>query len=195
MSREEWNARQRVGQITDARGRSVSQVDPVMMHLLRQPGGIPPEVLRDMAQQIGIGMTRANRLAFWGSVASIVCCGIALAIGLTRLSAGSITFRRFLTTMVPFTSIWIAPFGFWIGTRNARSERTTRTMLEHLRCPHCGYDIRGLPTAPEDGATICPECGCAWRLDDSQADESHRSADSDRSRTAGSHKGKDNGSG
>ena len=34
-----------------------------------------------------------------------------------------------------------------------------------LRCPHCGYDIRGLPTDPEDGATICPECGCAWQLD------------------------------
>jgi hypothetical protein len=141
-----------------------------MMHLLRQPGGIPPEVLRDMAQQIGIGMTKANRLAFWAGIVSIVCCGIALAIGLTRLSAGTITVRRFLTTMVPFTSIWVAPFGFWIGTRNARSARTTRTMLEHLYCPHCGYNIRGLPTAPEDGATICPECGCAWRLDDPQAD-------------------------
>ena len=39
-------------------------------------------------------------------------------------------------------------------------------MLKHLRCPHCGYDIRGLPTAPEDVATECPECGCAWRLED-----------------------------
>jgi transcription initiation factor TFIIIB Brf1 subunit/transcription initiation factor TFIIB len=37
-------------------------------------------------------------------------------------------------------------------------------MLKHLRCPHCGYDLRGLAADPEDGATVCPECGCAWRL-------------------------------
>jgi transcription initiation factor TFIIIB Brf1 subunit/transcription initiation factor TFIIB len=37
-------------------------------------------------------------------------------------------------------------------------------MLKHRRCPHCGYDIRGLPVDPQDGATVCPECGCAWEL-------------------------------
>ena len=38
-------------------------------------------------------------------------------------------------------------------------------MLQHLRCPHCGYDLRLLPTDPKDGASVCPECGCAWRLE------------------------------
>ena len=38
------------------------------------------------------------------------------------------------------------------------------TWIEHLRCPYCGYDIRGLPVDPSDGATVCPECGCAWRV-------------------------------
>ena len=42
-------------------------------------------------------------------------------------------------------------------------------MLKHLRCPHCGYDIRELPVDPKDGATVCPECGCAWKLADSGA--------------------------
>jgi hypothetical protein len=50
------------------------------------------------------------------------------------------------------------------GARRARHKRIRNIMLQHLRCPHCGYDLRLLPTAPGDGATVCPECGCAWRL-------------------------------
>ena len=53
------------------------------------------------------------------------------------------------------------------GVREAQSiepKKIRRAMLNHLRCPHCGYDIRGLPTDPEDGVTVCPECGCAWQL-------------------------------
>jgi transcription initiation factor TFIIIB Brf1 subunit/transcription initiation factor TFIIB len=42
-------------------------------------------------------------------------------------------------------------------------------MLEHRRCPHCGYDLRMLPTDPDDGSTVCPECGCAWGLDEPTA--------------------------
>jgi hypothetical protein len=39
-------------------------------------------------------------------------------------------------------------------------------MLKHRRCPHCGYDLSNLPTDPEDGVTGCPECGCAWMLEE-----------------------------
>jgi hypothetical protein len=53
---------------------------------------------------------------------------------------------------------------FWRSGRRARAKRIHEIMLRHFRCPHCGYDIRGLPVAPEDGATVCPECGCAWQL-------------------------------
>jgi len=31
------------------------------------------------------------------------------------------------------------------------------------RCPSCGYELRALPPA-DDGCTVCPECGAAWRL-------------------------------
>jgi hypothetical protein len=62
---------------------------------------------------------------------------------------------------VNLTVFAIGAVQFWRSGRRARAERVCATMLRHLRCPHCGYDIRGLPTAPEDGATVCPECGCA----------------------------------
>jgi hypothetical protein len=39
-------------------------------------------------------------------------------------------------------------------------------MLKFRRCPHCGYDLRLLPADPADSATVCPECGCAWLIDD-----------------------------
>jgi hypothetical protein len=59
----------------------------------------------------------------------------------------------------------LSAFKFWQSGRRARAKHVCEIMLRHLRCPHCGYDIRGLLTDPNDGATICPECGCAWKLE------------------------------
>lgn len=167
MAKKGTSQTRQAGRVTDARGRSVTQLDPVMMHLLHQPGVIPPDVLRQMSRRIGIGMTRANRLAIGGSVVCLLCFAIALAISITRLADGSIGMGKAVRNLVPYLGIWVAPMSLWIGTRNVRHQRIAKVMLEHLRCPHCGYDIRGLPRVPEDGATVCPECGCAWRLGDS----------------------------
>jgi hypothetical protein len=57
------------------------------------------------------------------------------------------------------------------GPRQRRLKGVRDIMLQHLRCLHSGYDIRDLPTDPTDGATVCPECGCAWKLDGTQAVE------------------------
>ena len=46
----------KVGRIKDARGRKVTQLDPVAMFLLhRYHEGIPQEVLRKLTREIGIG--------------------------------------------------------------------------------------------------------------------------------------------
>jgi hypothetical protein len=161
---------QQAGRIKDARGRTVSQLEPVTMHLLRRPGIIPPEVLKDIAQEVGIGMTRATKAAFWSSLLGLACLIIALAILITRLHSGTIGTRRFVMSILPYCGIWVAPFSLWMGARNARHPRITGVMLAHRRCPHCGYDLRLLPTDPADGATVCPECGCAWKLDESSTD-------------------------
>lgn len=39
------------------------------------------------------------------------------------------------------------------------------TLREHARCPACVYNLAGCPVAADDGCTVCPECGAAWRLD------------------------------
>jgi hypothetical protein len=44
-------------------------------------------------------------------------------------------------------------------------------------CPACGYGIRGVRQA-DDGCTVCPECGAAWRvpLTAKQFDQSSKSS-------------------
>jgi hypothetical protein len=41
--------------------------------------------------------------------------------------------------------------------------RVLRRIAALRVCASCGYDLRGLPAAP-DGCTVCPECAGAWRL-------------------------------
>lgn len=61
----------------------------------------------------------------------------------------------------------------WLVSARVRFKRIRNIILKHSRYPHCGHDLRLLPTDPEDGATVCPECGCAWRLSNVQAIGEH----------------------
>ncbi len=54
-----------------------------------------------------------------------------------------------------------------LAFRMARAKyisRVASVMLKYRHCPHCGYNIKGLPIGLKDGATVCPECGCAWNV-------------------------------
>ncbi len=156
---------QQAGWINDARGRRVSQLDPVMMHLLRRPGILPPEVLEEITRQVDVGITRGTRVLLWSSVVGLVCLGIALTVGMTGILGGNIDAGRFFKSLLPYLGVVSGSVTCWIALRSARHQQIGRAMLKHLRCPHCGYDIRSLPADPADGATVCPECGCAWQLE------------------------------
>ena len=80
MAEGDLSPAEHAGQIIDARGRSVSQLDPVMMHLLHRPCIIPPDVLRKIAPEVGLGITRGTRVLLWGSIVGIV--GLALTTDL-----------------------------------------------------------------------------------------------------------------
>ena len=43
-------------------------------------------------------------------------------------------------------------------------EATGRTP-GHIEGTRGHLDLRMLPVDPKDGVTVCPECGCAWRLE------------------------------
>ena len=160
---------QAAGRMIDARGREVAQLDPVMLHLLRRPGIIPPDELREIAREIGFGLLQVKKVALWTNALGIVCLAIALAICFTRVARGSLGVREMLIRLLPFIAILTGTFSTWVAARTLRHQRIGRVMLKHLRCPHCGYNVSRLPASPEDGATVCPECGCAWHLEESQS--------------------------
>lgn len=51
--------------------------------------------------------------------------------------------------------------------------RMGETLCAALRCGICGYDMRGR-VADDDGCTVCPECGAAWKLDADHAIDDER---------------------
>ena len=50
--------------------------------------------------------------------------------------------------------------------RRIRRRHITKALLERRRCAHCGYNLDGLETDTNDSATVCPECACAWKLEE-----------------------------
>jgi hypothetical protein len=156
----------RVPRILDARGQAVTQLDPYELWLTRRTEGIPADVLSTLAREIGLGLARSQRVLFY---VALVCLGIVLLSlvesGTRMLLSGRVELRELGRAATRLLPVVVGPPIFWLGARQVRFRRTTQVMLRHRRCPHCGYDLRGLPTLPEDGTTRCPECGCVWRLD------------------------------
>ncbi len=149
-----------VWRIKDARGRKVTQLDPVALYLLRRHDVIEAESLNAIANEKGVRIAIGERAALIGGL-----CGALLALSFLSYAfiTGDIRNAPFATGLLYLCSL---PWMIWYGIKKKRFGKVAAAMLKHLRCPHCGYDIRGLPIDPEDGATVCPECGCAWRLDD-----------------------------
>ena len=155
--------------ITDARGRTLAQLDPMKLHLLPRPSGIENQALEKIIEEITPGSSRCRRLA-WVSLA----IGVLALVGVT--ASVLIEGRNAWDDLVKVATnpALIAPNMVWViwlpaafvQRRRSQRKRVTAIMLKHRRCPHCGYSLLGLPVDPSDGATVCPECAGAWRLDD-----------------------------
>ncbi|MHC4219688.1 MAG: FmdB family zinc ribbon protein [Planctomycetota bacterium] len=160
MTTHETRTRPYKGHITDARERTVTQLDPVTMHLLHQHDVIEADVLRAIAREKGVIITTWERASLAVGVA-----GLLLVLGFFVLS---IVMRDF--SNAPFARsaalvyFSLVPWVIWVGLKSSRFGKVTAAMIKHCRCPHCGYDLQGLPADDQDDATVCPECGCAWNL-------------------------------
>ena len=159
------------GWTRDARGRKVSQIDAVTMHLLRRHDRIPAEELGAIVDTVDPQARRAMKLAIWLLVPIFILTAGGLALNIVM--EGGDAWRDLVSTLgnpVFVAAIFlpcivggvIVPFAI---QRQQRRQRVLWALLRHSRCPHCAYDLRGLPADEADGATVCPECGCAWQLD------------------------------
>ena len=161
--------------IRDARGRSVKPLDPVAMYLLRQHDRIEADVLQAIAQEKGVRITAKERASLIVGVVALLAVATLFVHSLIVGAYGGAPFAR-TSSLVWFS---ILPWAFWMRMKWIRHGKVAAAMLEYLRCPHCGYDLRLLPTDPRDGATLCPECGCAWELGGSRTIGSHGAAPAD----------------
>ncbi|HUU82924.1 MAG TPA: hypothetical protein VM243_05405 [Phycisphaerae bacterium] len=150
----------------------MTQLDPVAIYVLHQPSVIEADVLRAIAQEEGVRIKTRERAALIGGMA-----GALLVIGLFVHSVitGDIG-RDPLARFAGLAYLCCIPFIIWYGIKRSRFGKVAAAMLKYSRCPHCGYDLRLLPTDAADGATVCPECGCAWRLGEDRAARTHETS-------------------
>jgi hypothetical protein len=150
--------------IRDARGRKVTQIDPVELHLLRRHAVIDAESLRPIAEEVGSGLDEKARRFVPVLVGGLVLVALALVVMVIAYAIEGNVWDIISPRSIALFNVWFFAMVFWTQAKQGRFGRIKRIMLRHHRCPHCGYDLRGLPADPEDGTTACPECGCAWQV-------------------------------
>ncbi|MCP3904829.1 MAG: hypothetical protein GY715_14475 [Planctomycetes bacterium] len=155
----------RLGRTRDANGRVVKLVDPLPMYMLRRYDIIDAEALERIAEELEPGVRQRRPLLIVGVIAVIV---VIVAIIFTFSREGGPGWRDLISAIANpaiFAAVVGGAVAPIIAARQKRIQKVRNVMLRHERCPHCGYGLTGVPRA-DDGATVCPECECAWRLDD-----------------------------
>jgi hypothetical protein len=153
-----WNVK-----VADTRGRRVSQLDPVSMHLLRRHELIDAETLRAIAEEIGPASSKRTIRWFWAFQILPILCLPFFFVWVFFVKGGRDPVGIALWGTI-FVCLVIGIWGFCSSARRKRFHRVRDAMLHHGRCPHCGYNLTHLPADPDDGAVACAECGSAWRL-------------------------------
>lgn len=159
----------RLGRTRDDRGRFVKMIDPIPPYMRRRYDVIDAEALERIAQALEPGVRMRRRLSFLPflnpvATLALIIAGFAIADSLAAADIiGSLANPGVLVAIVGGL---LVP---GIITRQERLTRVRSVMLRHRRCPHCGYGLDGLPVCADDGATVCPECACAWTLEEDPA--------------------------
>jgi hypothetical protein len=104
-----------------------------------------------------ISMAAQSAAAFWFLLISSILCSIPFAI-----AAEESTADRLLITFLGLLAYGALASAF-LGGRWLFLRRGVRLLLRDRLCPACGYRLSGIAPA-DDGCTVCPECGAAWRF-------------------------------
>ncbi len=157
------------GSVRDVRGRIVPTIDPLKVHLRGRSNVIDRAALDAVIEELEPGIKKRVAFLKWlvPAIVLLVGGGIGLSIFLEGQSAWN-DLKGTLVNPALFGAYFCCFFTPWIAMRQKRFRRVPAILLKHRCCPHCGYGLRGLPVDPVDGATICPECACAWKLDEPQ---------------------------
>ena len=101
---------------------------------------------------------------YWTAIAGVVAPSVVIQFSLRRLGI-PMAWRGVVRWLVVAVTV-IACWAILLAFRKTIRRILWRMLMDHgiPCCASCGYDLRLLPADPEDGSTVCPECGCAWNL-------------------------------
>jgi hypothetical protein len=156
--------------IADDRGRTAEMIDPFRLYALGGDGVIDRDHLRAIIEDVAPSRLRMLRYLAW--FAGIYIVAMVLAVFVPRyLENGSVLHSagiaaRSLAVWWAFAYLLLILPWQLLVERRAKRRRIAALVLSHGHCAHCGYELRGLAPDPADGATVCPECSGAWKLDD-----------------------------
>jgi hypothetical protein len=150
--------------IRDARGSKVTQLDPVELRLLHRHDVIDAETLRSIADQVGSGLEERSRRFVPVLTGGVIVIAMVIVVQIIDGAVHGDLLRLLSARNIALANVWLLVMILWTRAKQARFGRVRKVMLKHRRCPHCGYDLTGLASDPQDGATLCPECGSAWKL-------------------------------
>lgn len=144
-------------------------LDPIRLRLLHNDESIDRATLDRILTDLQPGLARLPWQLVRNFLLGVVVTGLAFT--LFWLLGGPNFRAAFTRTLMGEPWIWIPLIiGVFIITpliiSRQHRRRVPELLLRHQRCPHCGYDLRGLPRDDADGLTVCPECASAWDLGD-----------------------------
>ncbi len=108
---------------------------------------------------------------YWVVIVAVVVPSTVFQFSLRRLGI-PMAWRgmvRWLVVAVTVMACWAILLAF----KKTIQRILWRLLMDHgiPCCASCGYDLRMLPADPVDGVTVCPECGCRWKLDETTSVE------------------------
>jgi hypothetical protein len=154
---------------TDDRGKRVRLLPQHQLGIM--PGVYSPIPLdvrtRLFGKGIDMSITRRSLVRQGlGLLAVIAWCGVWSGVSIFWLPALALPPAIKAIAIGAGGFLAVPPFMWWI-VRSHRREIARMVASEHY-CASCGYSLREM-SAAEDGCTVCPECGSAWRLDDAKS--------------------------
>ncbi len=132
---------------------------------------VPMLEVRDLADDapppLRKAVRNANRHRFAPVLRGIVC-GTGVVVGLMLVERRFSGIGQFgASNVVRFgIQVVLGPMmGAYLGAEQVRknARRALAECLNRAVCASCGYSLASLARA-EDGCTVCPECGAAWKL-------------------------------
>jgi ssDNA-binding Zn-finger/Zn-ribbon topoisomerase 1 len=147
------------GYISDSRGVAIRTAtlnklirDGVDVTQLSRPAGKDPATYRFEMQQIF-------------SLNNLVYCVITIAgfILVERLFVDALGVSRWLGYGIYVTLLLTVNALYDFSWNRHSAIGLCELLIYNSRCPKCVFNLARLP-AEQDGCTVCPECGAAWKL-------------------------------